>query len=119
MIAGLDYEQFLQVFAPQKRAIWQQNRFRAIWEKAPNLISCDADEGLELEAKVMVEALELIREITRATHAKIKESCIQFSEHTYLLTISGFGSDVSSKVLGAIGDLFRFNSGKQVLKMAG
>ena len=29
------------------------------------------------------------------------------------------GPDVSSKVLGAIGDPFRFQNGKQVLKMAG
>ena len=37
----------------------------------------------------------------------------------FLLSIPGFGPDVSSKVLGAIGDPFRFQNGKQVLKMAG
>jgi len=31
----------------------------------------------------------------------------------------GFGPDVSSKVLAAIGNPFRFDSEKQVLKMAG
>jgi len=67
----------------------------------------------------MVEALEHIRETIRATEAKIKEICLQFPEYSYLLTIPGFGPDVSSKVLGAIGNPFRFNSGKQVLKMAG
>ena len=67
----------------------------------------------------MVEALEHIRETIRATEAKIKEICLQFPEYSYLLTIPGFGPDISSKVLGAIGNPFRFNSGKQVLKMAG
>jgi len=67
----------------------------------------------------MVEALEHIRETIRATEAKIKEICLQFPEYSYLLTIPGFGPDISSKVLGAIGNPFRFKTGKQVLKMAG
>jgi transposase len=44
---------------------------------------------------------------------------IGFPEYAYLLTIPGFGPDVSSKVLGAIGDPFRFTRANQVLKTAG
>jgi transposase len=50
---------------------------------------------------------------------KLEDACVQFPEYTYLLSIPGFGPDVSSKVLGAIGDPHRFTSTKQVLKMAG
>lgn len=119
VIAGLEYEQFLQVVAPQKRGIWQQNRLKAIWEKAVDSIGCDAGESLEFEAKAMVEALEHIRETIRATDDKIEDLCLQFPEYSYLLTIPGFGPDVSSKVLAAIGNPFRFKTGGQVLKMAG
>ena len=35
------------------------------------------------------------------------------------MSIPGFGPDVSSKVLGAVGDPFRFENEKQVLKLAG
>ena len=119
VIAGLEYEQFLQLVAPQKRGIWQQNRLKAIWKKAVDSIGCDAGESLEFEAKAMVEALEHIRETICATDAKIKEICCEFPEYSYLLTIPGFGPDVSSKVLAAIGNPFRFKTGKQVLKMAG
>ena len=119
VIAGLEYEQFLQVVAPQKRGIWQQNRLKAIWEKAVDSIGCDAGESVEFEAKAMVEALEHIRETIRATDDKIEDLCLQFPEYSYLLTIPGFGPDVSSKVLAAIGNPFRFKTGKQVLKMAG
>jgi len=119
VIAGLEYEQFLQLVAPQKRGIWHENRLKAIWKKAVDSIGCDAGKSLEFEAKAMVEALEHIRETIRATDAKIKEICLQFPEYSYLLTIPGFGPDVSSKVLAAIGDPFRFETGKQVLKMAG
>jgi hypothetical protein len=38
---------------------------------------------------------------------------------TMILSIPGFGPDISSKVVGAIGNPFRFNNGRQVLKMAG
>jgi transposase len=67
----------------------------------------------------MVEELEHIRELIRTTDDKIAELCLQFPEYHYLLTIPGFGPDVSSKVIAAIGDPFRFATGSQVLKMAG
>jgi transposase len=66
-----------------------------------------------------VERLKQVREVIRVTDEKIKEVCLHFPEYRYLLTIPGFGPDVSSKVLAAIGNPFRFNSGKQVLKMSG
>jgi len=50
---------------------------------------------------------------------QIRETCRQFPEYGYLLTIPGFGPDVSAKVIGAIGNPFRFQNRKQVLKMAG
>ena len=74
---------------------------------------------MEHEARVMVEGLRQIREMIKETEDKIQELCKQFPEYKYLLTIPGYGPDVSSKVLGAIGDPDRFENGKQVLKLAG
>ena len=71
------------------------------------------------EAKMMVEGLRQIREMIKETEQKIEELCEAFPAYEYLLTIPGFGPDVSSKVLGAIGDPDRFQNGKQVLKMGG
>ena len=51
--------------------------------------------------------------------ANVEELCKPFPEYQYLLTIPGFGPDVSAKVLGAIGDPDRFQNGKQVMKLAG
>ncbi len=50
---------------------------------------------------------------------RIRETCRQFPEYGYLLTIPGFGPDVSAKVIGALGNPFRFQNRKQVLKLAG
>ena len=55
----------------------------------------------------------------QGTDKRIAEVCKRFSEYPFLLTIPGFGPDVSAKVLGAIGDPHRFENHRQVLKMAG
>jgi transposase len=70
-------------------------------------------------AGVMVEGLKQTREALKATERKIEEVCKGFPEYPCLLSIPGFGPDISSKVLGAIGDPFRFTNGKQVLKLSG
>jgi len=74
---------------------------------------------LDFEAKLMVEDLQQIKASIRAVDDHIKDICLGFPEYSYLLTIPGFGLDVSSKVLGAIGNPFRFDNGKQILKLAG
>jgi transposase len=119
VLAAMDYRHFARLIAPQTRSLAQQERLRSIWQTAGESIGCEAGNALGFEATVMVEELEHIRELIRATDQKIEEICLQFPAYRYLLTIPGFGPDVSSKVLGAIGDPFRFQTGKQVLKMAG
>lgn len=67
----------------------------------------------------MVDELQRIRDTLHEVDEHIEDICSVFPEYSYLLTIPGFGPDVSSKVLGAIGNPFRFDNGKQVLKLAG
>ena len=119
VIAALEYDDFVGLVAPGKKSIGQQKRLSAIWKIAVDSIGCDAGGSLEFEAKMMVEELQQTRESIRLIDAKIEDICLQFPEYSYLLTIPGFGPDISSKVLGAIGNPFRFDTGKQVLKLAG
>jgi transposase len=119
VIAGMEYGKFEQLVAPGRERLYQGKRLPVIWKMAVDSVGCEVGEGAELEAKVMVEGLRQIREILRAIDEKIQEICSQFPECEFLLSIPGFGPDVSSKVLGAMGDPFRFQSGKQVLKLAG
>jgi transposase len=119
-IAGMEYKEFERLIAPGSRMnVSQQDRLKAIWHKAAKSIGCEVGQALELEAQIMVEGLKQLREAIRVTEDKIKEVCLHFPEYSYLRTIPGFGPDVSSKVLGAIGNPFRFDTEKQVLKMAG
>ncbi len=115
----LDVDPFIERVTSRRISMEKKRRLEAIWEKAGESIGCDAVPGVEHEAKVMVEGLRQIREMIKEIDGKIQELCESFPEYRSLLSIPGFGPDVSAKVLGAIGDPDRFQNGKQVLKLAG
>jgi transposase len=118
-IAQFDVDPFIERVTSRRVSMEKRRRLEAIWEKAAGSIGCDAVPGLDHEAKVMVEGLKQLREMIKETEDKIEELCKQFPEYEYILTIPGFGPDVSAKVVGAVGDPDRFDNGKQVLKMGG
>ena len=67
-----------------------------------------------------LKSLQNIKDSIKAVDEQIANICIEFPEYHRLLTIPGFGPDISSKILGAIG---KPPSGlimvKQLLKLAG
>jgi transposase len=118
-IAQLDVEPFIERVTSRRIRMETRRRLEAVWEKAGASIGCEGVPGVDHEAKVMVEGLGQIREMIKETEDKIEELCEQFPGYHSVLTIPGFGPDVSAKVLGAIGEPDRFQNGKQVLKLAG
>jgi len=118
-IVQLDVDPFIERVTSRQIRMEKRRRLEAIWEKAGESIGCDGVPGVEHEAKVMVEGLRQIREMIKETEEKILYLCKLFPGYPYILTIPGFGPDVSAKVLGAIGEPDRFQNGKQVLKMSG
>jgi transposase len=118
-ITELEIDPFIERVRCRRIGTEKRRRLEAIWEKAGQTIGCDGVPGVDHEARVMVEGLMQIRQMIKETEDKIQELCKEFLEYKYLLTIPGFGPDVSSKVLGAIGDADRFDNSKQVLKLAG
>jgi transposase len=119
VIAGLGYEKFFQLVASRDRGMSQHKRLRAVWERASESIGCDVGEAVEFEAEVLVETLRRIREAIKTTDYRIKHIGCRLPEFTHLLSIPGFGPDVSAKVIAAIGNPFRFDNRRQVLKLAG
>jgi transposase len=118
-LAGLEFDQFVQRVVPGRKTLAQRQRLQTIQQLAINSIGCEMGEGAHFEAQVMVDGLRHIRETIKSIDDRIREICRQFPEYRYLLTIPGFGPDVSAKVIGALGNPFRFQNRKQVLKMAG
>ena len=119
VIAGLEYKEFVQRVGSGQRRLSKVKRLQGVWKMAVDSVGCEAGPAVEFEAQVMVEGLKQIRKSIQEIEEKIREICSRFPEYEFLLSIPGFGPDVSSKVLGAIGDPFRFQNGRQVLKMAG
>ncbi len=116
VIAKFEFDRFVQVVAGGRRlTVGQQKRLREIWQKASFSIGREPGEALGFEAKLMVDGLQQVRDAIQFTDGKILQICLNFPEYSYLLSIPGFGPDVSSKVLAGIGTPFRFDSQKQVL----
>lgn len=118
-IAGMEFGEFCRSVAPGRMNLAQQKLLQKVWETAPESIGCHVGDATPFEAKVMVSKLHQVRDTLKEVDDKIEELCNQCDEYPYLRSIPGFGPDVSSKVLAAIGYPFRFSSYKQVLKLAG
>jgi transposase len=119
LISLMGYDEFCRTVSPGKVNLAQQRRLTQIWRAAKQSIGCSVGEAVSVEAHIMVTGLHQVRETIKTLEDKIEDICLKFPEYSFLLTIPGFGPDVSSKVLAAIGDPERFMSGKQVLKMSG
>ncbi len=118
-IAGFENDQFGNLVCTGRKTLIKKKRLEDIQRLAIDSIGCEPGEGASFDAKMMVEGLRHIRKAICETEKKIEETCKQFPEYDYLLSIPGFGPDVSAKVLGAIGNPHRFFNQQQVLKMAG
>lgn len=120
VLSNLQYDEFLRrIHHTQGRSLAQEKRLSAVWRNAPTSIGCEVVPSVEFEARMMVNMLGQIRMAIRDTQQQIKTVCREFPEYKYLLSIPGFGPDISAKALGAIGDPFRFERGSEVLKTVG
>jgi transposase len=97
----------------------QRKRLRTVWETAIESVGCSIGESMDVEAKLMVEGLKHTREAIMCVDKEIEKICKSIPEYEYIISIPGFGPDISSKVVAAIGFPNRFDNGRQVLKMAG
>ena len=118
-IAGLEYSKFFKTVATRHKGLRQHKHLYRIWQQAGQSIGCEAGEAAACEAAVLVEQLKQMREEIGYLEQEIESVCYLFSEYEYLLSMPGFGRDVSSKVLAYIGDPFRFENRRQVLRTSG
>ncbi len=119
VMAGLEFEVFEKRVTTRDGGMRQRRRLEEIWRTAVESVGCEMGEGAQFEGQMLVENLKRVREEIREVAEKIERICLCFPEYPCLLSIPGFGPDISAQVLGAIGDPHRFQCAKQVLKMAG
>ena len=117
-ITAFSFDEFSRMVSSHRNTK-QLIRLQEIYHKAGSSIGCEVTSGVPHEAKTLLDQLQVFREMIRSTDKKIAEIGKRFPEYGVLLSIPGFGPDISSKVLGAIGNPYRFENQSQVLKMAG
>jgi len=116
-LAGLELREFKNMVP---KGNWkQEERLGEIQAKAASSVGCAAHPSVAFEASTLLDGLKGLSLTIKETDKRIAAVARRFPEYPYLLTIPGFGPDVSAKVLGALGDPYRFENQRQVLKMAG
>jgi len=118
-IAAMEFDEFFQMVTRTRRGTAQLLRLRKIHQQAVESVGCPLGPAAEHEADLLVEKLKQVRQQVQKTADLIEDFCLEFSEYSYLLTIPGFGPYVSARVLASIGDPFRFENRKQLIKLAG
>jgi len=116
-LASLELQEFTRTVPSGNEK--QRERLGEIYAKASSSIGCAAHPSVTFEASTLLDGFKGLRLMIQETDKRIAKVCQGFPEYPFLLSIPGFGPDVSAKVLGAIGDPFRFENHRQVLKMAG
>ncbi len=118
-IAKLEFADFLKLISRRRIGATKERHLRELWEAARNSAGCLVHDQAIWESQSMVHELKAIQMIVEECEQRIEKVAQQFPEYEYLLSIPGFGPIVSAMVLGAIGDPWRFNHQKQVLRLAG
>jgi len=118
-IAGMEFNKFFQIVTTRERGIAQKQRLRKIHSLSSESVGCPMGQASEFEAQVLVDKLKQVRQVIKKTEDLVRDVSLGSPEYNWMLTIPGFGPYVSSIVLATIGDPFRFNNRKQVLKMSG
>lgn len=118
-IARLSFPAFVRMVSSRNGGAPQEARLLEIHTKAGRSIGCAPTPALPFEAQLTLTLREQITTMLKEVDQAIEKVCKGFAEYPCLMSIPGFGPDVSAKVLGALGDPHRFGSGRQVLKLAG
>jgi transposase len=118
-VSRLSFHEFVRMVASPNGGLEQQRRLHEIQTKAAASIGCTTHPSALFEAATLIDGIRQLHALLKETDGKIAEVAGRFPEYPFLMSIPGFGPDISAKVLGAIGNPHRFENHRQVLKLAG
>jgi transposase len=118
-IRQLSCEQFIARVITHNGGLRQRRRLRQIWEAAGSSIGCRPGAAMQLEAELLVDTLQSIKQQLAHVEQAIQELAAGFPEYGYLKSIPGFGPYVAAMTLAAIGNPHRFENRAQLIRLAG
>jgi transposase len=118
-ITDMEFDAFLKLITTKQIRSEQEKRLHQLWNNAKESAGCQVHDAARWEAQNLVTKLKATRETVKGTEQRMEKLARQFPEYECLLSIPGFGPIVSAMVLAAIGNAFRFENRKQVVRLAG
>ncbi len=118
-IAATDFDTFIRHVTKTDRGIRQTRRLKAIYDAAKISVGMPVTASDLFEANMLVEKLGQIRAGISETMEQIKKISSSMQEDKPLQSIPGFGPYIAALVLSVIGNPFRFNNRKQVIRLSG
>lgn len=118
-IAALDFKEFVKLVTRRPLRVEREKRLHELWTIAKDSAGCQVHDAARWEAQTIVVKLKAVRDVIKDNEQRMEKVAKQFPEYQSLLSIPGFGPIVSAMVLAAVGNPFRFENRKQVLRMAG
>ena len=121
-------EDILQLGADGIVELWRAMKLRAVGKKkAGSLLAAAArstgqKEGTgaaRMEMQMLLDEWELLSKQHQQIDEKLKELCEQIPKSENLLAIKGIGFVTVAGFLAEVGDIKRFDSPKQIVKLAG
>lgn len=118
-VAKLEFDAFLKLVTTRSISTLREKRLHELWEVAKVSAGCQVHDAARWEAQSLVAKLKAVQETVKGNEQRMDTVARQFPEYESLLSIPGFGPIVSAMVLAAIGNPFRFESRRQILRLAG
>jgi transposase len=118
-ITEMSLDDFISLAASRRGTGQQRRRLQEIRQKACVSIGCACNEAAGFEARLLIEGLQGIQTMIHDTNTKLEKICSVLPEYPCLLSIPGFGPDISAMVIGTLGNPHRFENTRQVLRTAG
>ena len=118
-VAKLEFDAFLKLVTTRSISNLREKRLHELWEVAKVSAGCQVHDAARWEAQSLVAKLKAVQETVKGNEQRMEIVARQFPEYDSLLSIPGFGPIVSAMVLAAIGNPFRFESRRQILRLAG
>jgi transposase len=118
-IVDTNFDLFMRHVTTTDRGLRQVHRLKAIYQIAGQSVGMPLDDSVYYIAQLLVKRLKLVKEEIVLTMQQIEDICKKIAGYKLLRTLPGFGPYISSLVLAALANPFRFSNRKQVVRLAG
>jgi transposase len=110
------------IIAEFKKAVKRgvgKKRAEALYQAACNTIGLPVNDGIKLKLRLCLDDFKSLTARMETIEQAMKKQLIATGISDYLLSIKGIGIVLAAGLLGEIGDPSRFDTWKQIRKMAG